>query len=123
MEFGWGLSQYVPPILYFGGILIVLLTVFKRIEIGICFLVPFFPHQNLLNWVNVYPLGKDYVDVFLIAMMIRWVLDKRKSGEPMFVKTPLNVVLFLLIFWSFIEYIPAKLGPRTLFCTIYCYSC
>ena len=76
MEFGWGLSQYIPLILYLTGIIFVLLTIFRKIEIGMCFLVPFLPHQNLLNWTNIYPLGKDFVDIFLIAMIIKWILNK-----------------------------------------------
>jgi len=105
MELGLGLTQYVPLVLYISGIIVALLTVFKRIEIGICFLIPFLPHANLLDWTNIYPFGKDYVDILLIAMIIKWIIDRLRTGEPFFVKTPFNKLLFLFILWSFIEYI------------------
>jgi O-antigen ligase len=105
LEFGWGLSQFVAPVLYVGVMIIALLTIIKRIEFGIFYLVPFLPHQNLLDWTNKYPLGKDYVDILLIAIIIRWIIDKRKSGEPFLEKTPLNLPLFILMIWAVVEYV------------------
>ena len=105
LELGWGLSQFVAPVLYVCVMIIALLTILKRIEFGIFYLVPFLPHQNLLDWTNKYPLGKDYVDILLIAIIIRWIIDKRKSAEPFLEKTPLNLPLFILIIWAIVEYV------------------
>ncbi len=103
-ELGLGFSKFVAPVLYVGVMLIALLTIIKRIEFGIFYLVPFLPHQNLLDWTMKYPLGKDYVDILLMAIIIRWIIDKRKSGEPILEKTIFNLPLFILIIWAIIEY-------------------
>lgn len=117
LEFGFGLSKFVAPIIFGGFIVAFLLTIFKRIEYGIFYLVPFIPLQNILNYANVYPLGKDINDLMLLAMLVRWVLDRKKStlaerwkgwhqgGEKFFLNSPMNLPIYLLILWTFIELI------------------
>jgi len=103
MELGWGLSKILVLPLYITVILVVILTVFKRIEYGIFFLLPFIPHQNILNYLNDLPFGKDVNDILMIAIIIRWIIDKRKSGESFLIKTPLNWAVILFILWTYIE--------------------
>ena len=103
MELGWGLSKILVLPLYVTTILVIILTIFKRIEYGIFFLLPFIPHQNILNYLNDLPLGKDVNDIIMIAIFIRWIIDKRRSGESFLIKTPLNLALILFILWTYIE--------------------
>jgi O-antigen ligase len=103
MELGWGLSTLLVIPLYAAAMIAVLLTLFYRIEIGIFFLIPFLPHQNILNYVFHLPLGKDINDLLIMAMLIRWGIDKMKSNENLLIKTPLNLPIILLIIWTFIE--------------------
>ena len=103
MELGLGLSEILVIPLYLAGMLAVVLTLFYRIEIGLFFLIPFLSNQNILNYVNDLPLGKDINDLLFMAMLVRWVIDKQKSKESLFVKTPLNIPIFLFIIWTFIE--------------------
>jgi O-antigen ligase len=79
------------------------LTVFKRIEFGIFFIIPFIPHQNILDRLVQFPLGKDINDIIFIAMLIKWVIDKRKADEKLFVKTPLNLPILIFFIWTFLE--------------------
>ena len=39
----------------------------------------------------------------MIAIFIRWIIDKRKSGESFLIKNPLNLALILFILWTYIE--------------------
>lgn len=103
MELGWGITKIIPPVLYGSGIIVVILILFYRIEAGIFFLVPLIPFQNVMDWTQKYPLGKDFVDILVLAMIIKWVLNKRNSKEGLFVKNPFNLPLILLGIWSFLE--------------------
>ena len=117
LELGFGLSKFVGPLIFFAFVVVFLLTIFRRVEYGIFFLVPFIPLQNVLNYANIYPLGKDINDLMLFAMLLRWVLDRKKgnltqrwkgwhkSDDKFFLKSPLNLPIFLLILWTFIELI------------------
>lgn len=102
MEFGLGLTQFVAPLIFLTAITVFFLTIFYRIEVGIFFLVPLIPLQNILNYANVYPLGKDINDLIILAMLIRWVIDGRKR-EKFFQSSPLNLPILLFIFWTYIE--------------------
>jgi putative inorganic carbon (HCO3(-)) transporter len=103
MELGWGLSELLIYPFYIASILAVVLTIFYRIEIGLFFIIPFIPQQNILNYLMDFPLGKDINDVILVALIVRWFIDKRKNGESFFVKTALNGPIILMILWTFIE--------------------
>lgn len=117
LELGFGLSQYVGPLIFAAFIVIFLLTIFRKVEYGAFFLVPFIPLQNILNYANIYPFGKDINDLMLFAMLVRWVLDRKKGNltqrwkgwhkneEKFFLKSPVNLPIFLLILWTFIELI------------------
>lgn len=103
MELGLGLTKLLVYPLYISAILAALLTVFKRIEYGIFFIIPFLPHQNILDYLLKFPLGKDINDILFMAMLIKWVIDKRKSDESLFIKTPLNTPILLFFLWTFFE--------------------
>lgn len=103
MEFSFGLSTLLVTPLYISCLLAIIVTLFYRIEVGIFFIIPFVAHQNILNYFFQFPLGKDINDLLFIAMLIRWVIDKRKAGDNIFVKSPLNVPMMLLIIWSYLE--------------------
>jgi O-antigen ligase len=102
LEFGWGLSQLVGPIIFYTFVPAFLLTLFYRVEIGIFFLVPFLPLQNVLNYANDFPLGKDINDLMMLAMIIRWIYDKRKNGEKIFTPAAVNWPIVFIILWTFV---------------------
>jgi O-antigen ligase len=105
MELGIGLTKFVAPIIYGTAIVAFLLTIFYRIEVGLFFIIPFLSLQNILNYANQYPIGKDINDLMIIAMLIRWIITgaKRKEGGGLFVKTPFNIPLLLLMCWTYLE--------------------
>ena len=102
MELGLGLSELLVLPLYFAAILAIVLTLSYRIEIGIFFLIPFLSQQNILNYINQLPLGKDINDILFIAIIIKWVIDKVKAKESLLVQTPLNVPIFFFLGWTFL---------------------
>lgn len=104
LELGLGLTQFIPPILYLVSVVVVLITLFKRIEIGVYFLVFFLPIPNILEYTEKYPLGKDTTDILLIVLIIKWIIDTRKSQEKFVASTPFNLPLLLLILWTLVEF-------------------
>ena len=103
MELGLGLTKLIPPAVYICGLLVIFLTLIYKIEVGIFFLVPLFPLQNILDLIHNYPFGKDFVDILILALLVRWVLNRLPTKGPTFLKTPLNLPLLLLISWTFLE--------------------
>lgn len=102
MEFGLGLTKFVAPLIFLSAFAVFFLTIFYRIEVGIFFLVPFIPLQNILNYANAYPFGKDINDLIILAMLIRWAIDARKR-EKFFQISPLKLLIIVFIFWTYIE--------------------
>ena len=102
MELGWGLTALLTPVLYGVALLTVLLTLFYRIEIGIYFLAFFLPLQNVLDYVNVYPMGKDINDILLAVLLVKWMLLKRKSGDQFLFSSPILVPIALLFIWTWL---------------------
>lgn len=125
MELGLGLTKIMPVVVYFLAMTVVVVTVVWRIEVGMFFFVPFIPQQSLLDAMKKYPLGKDFVDLLLLAMLIRWYLDVRKAKSedpknlrPFFLPTPFNKWIVLLVIYTYLGLwfgslylgIPAPLG-------------
>ena len=103
MELGWGLSKIMVVPLYITAILTIILTLTKRIEYGIYFIMPFIPHQNILDYMIELPYGKDINDIIFVALIIKWVIDKRRSGESFIIKTPFNYAILVFMLWTYIE--------------------
>lgn len=101
MELGIGLTEIIPPVIYTIAILVVLATLFYKIEIGIFFLIPLLPQQSLLDRIMVYPMGKDFIDILVLAILIRWLFNGKKDEEGRFVKTKFNLPIFLIILWTY----------------------
>ena len=123
MEIGIGLTQYIPFLVYLGFVSVVILTLLYRVEVGIFFLVPLLPLQNLLDSVVAFPGGKDFVDILCLAMIVRWMYDKnvgdrqvivqKKIGftrriMPVKIKSTgssldrrvLEIVIVIIVFWT-----------------------
>lgn len=102
LELGWGLTKILVPVLYACSIIVIFLTIFYKIEIGLYFLVFFLPLQNILDYVNIYPLGKDINDILLVSLLIKWIINKKKDGEKILKKTPLNIPILLFLIWTYL---------------------
>lgn len=99
---GFGLTNYIPSVIYCLGIAVAILVIFYRLEIGILFLVFLLPLQNVLVRLHSFPFGKDFVDILLIAMVIGWLIRSIVKKEKFLEKTPFNLLLLLLILITYI---------------------
>ncbi|MDZ7333333.1 MAG: O-antigen ligase family protein [candidate division KSB1 bacterium] len=98
-----GLTSYAAFVIYALGIIAIASTIFYKIEIGIYFFCFFLPLQNVLNYAIKYPLGKDLNDLVLMAMLIGWFIDRRRTGDKFFVQTPINKMIIILALWTYLQ--------------------
>jgi len=101
MELGIGLTKIIPPIVYLGGLVVIFLTLFYKIEIGIYFLVLILPHRNLQFHLYQYPLGKDFIDLLFLVLIIKWFTSRPKLVKDPKLRTPLGLIMIAIFSWTF----------------------
>ena len=84
------LRGFAPLTLYVFWIFAVLISLFGKVNIGLCYLVPLLPLQNVVDKLLVYPWGKDFNDILLISMIIGWFVSKSSRGLQVMIKSPFN---------------------------------
>jgi len=95
-------SFYIPLAVYIIGIIMALLTIFVRAELGLIYLILFLPLQNIKQKMHVFPLGEHFYDILVLALIVACVL-KRKDGTSKIVdKTPSNITMFMYVGSTFI---------------------
>jgi putative inorganic carbon (hco3(-)) transporter len=99
MNFHFGLSGVVPYVLYFAGVVTLLLSIFWRPIVGMYFLVPLIPLQTARYHLIGLPLGQSLVDVILLGVVLGLFL----KGEQIIVKTPWSVFLVFYGIYTFIS--------------------
>jgi O-antigen ligase len=82
----------------------VILSLIGKINLGLVFLIPIFPLRNILEKMQQYPFGKDYINVILVSMLLGWLFKQKVNNESKFRNTPANKTIIILIFWSVITY-------------------
>ena len=76
------------PILYFGGILTCLLSVFKKASWGLLLMVILIPQPNIFYRLYHFPGGKDLLDFLFLAVMIGIFVNKggfERSGNSLLI--------------------------------------
>lgn len=119
---GFGLTNFIPLIIYGSAIAVIFLSVFVNPKIGIVFLFPLLPYQNIFERLKDFPLGKDLNDLIIISIVIGWILKGNQSkakSQQVGIKLPialLSMVSFIgLINGSFSFGIPLNFSNPYLF--------
>ena len=94
LSFGLGLSQYVPLMVYSLGIIALLATIAYRTEIGLYFLIPLIPMLSILDRIHQFPMGKDLIDLFVVAILLGALL--RNQGSVVHDRSLNRAILLLL---------------------------
>jgi len=100
MGIGTYLSSVAPYLIYFLGIIAVLVSIFKA-EWGILFLIPILPLETLFEKIKGLPLGKDFIDIMLIALIIGWASKAFSRRRSLIERSVFNIPLILLFFYTF----------------------
>ena len=91
-------KSVIVPVLYYGGILTCIPTIFKRAEWGFFLMVALIPQPNIFYKLYDYPLGKNFLDVLFISVLIGIVINKKK-----FVITHNSILVGLLLLISYLS--------------------
>jgi O-antigen ligase len=89
-----------PFFLYAVGGIIFFISLSGRVAVGLNFLIPLLPLQNVLEKLQVLPLGKDFADILLIGMIIGWMASKASLRERFFSSSPFNKVILIFFFYT-----------------------
>jgi putative inorganic carbon (HCO3(-)) transporter len=65
------------PILYYGGLLTCLLSIFKRAEWGLFLMVALVPQPNIFYKLYDFPMGTHFLDMLFIAVLIGILVNKK----------------------------------------------
>ena len=87
-----------PYGLYAIGAVLLFLSLTGKTQWGLMFLVGLLPLTNVTDKLHSFPLGKDFVDILLIIMIIGWVIGSMVRGEKLVEKSALNTIMAVLIF-------------------------
>jgi len=72
------IRSIIVPVLYYGGILTCIPTIFRRAEWGFFLMVALIPQPNIFYKFYVYPMGTKYLDMLFIAVLIGILVQKKK---------------------------------------------
>ena len=105
--FSFGLSQYIPFVLYGLSFLVAFLTVFYKSGIGILFLIPLFPIYAVLDKVlkSGLFLANSVTDMIIIGMILGWMVQERKEHEPNIGQAPQLAPVFLFMSFSLTSFV------------------
>jgi len=98
---GFGLSGYIPEAIYYLWWIVIIISLFK-VEIGLLFLIPLLPFQNLMDKLQVFPFGKDLIDILLVAILLGWCFKVLFKKDKLIEQTPFNIPIFILIILTYI---------------------
>jgi O-antigen ligase len=78
LSFIFGFVKSVAlPILYYGGLLTCLLSIFKRAEWGLFLMVALIPQPNIFYKLYDFPMGTHFLDLLFIAVLIGIFVNKK----------------------------------------------
>ena len=99
---GFGILEFVRvlfvPILYFGGFLTAIVTIFRKAEWGLLLMVALIPQPNIYYKLYDFPMGKDFLDILFIAVAIRIFVNKR--GFDRRGNSALIIILILVSYFA-----------------------
>jgi len=100
--FGFGILNFLRtltiPILYFGGIVTMVVSVFKKPEWGFFLLVALIPQPNIYYKLYEFPFGKDFMDLLYFSVLLGVFINK--GG---FTITRNSIIIIILIIASYIS--------------------
>lgn len=91
------LKLFLLPILYFGGIYTIFFSIFRNVEYGFFLLVALIPQPNLWYKLRDYPMGKDFLDLLYIGIIIGMIYQ-RKGFEKTINATLIGMFILLSYF-------------------------
>ncbi len=96
------LKNLAPILFYLGFIGAAIASLTGNVRLGLYFLVPLLPLQNVVNKLHDFPLGKDFNDILLLCMIFGWFISKASKSGRLLAKTSFTGILFLYLIFTYI---------------------
>jgi O-antigen ligase len=98
------LTFFAPLLVYILWYPVMLLTLF-RVEIGILFFISLVPIIAVMKKLATFPGGHNFADYLLIAIVIGWITNAVRENRKIFISSPINGVVILMVIGSLINLI------------------
>ena len=72
------IRSIIVPVLYYGGILTCIPTIFRRAEWGFFLMIAMIPQPNIFYKFYDYPMGTKYLDLLFVSVLIGIFVNKKK---------------------------------------------
>jgi len=103
------IKGFAPIILYSSGIILMFVALSGKPEWLLSLLVVLFPLRNVYDKLSVFPLGNDFFDLSIIILLISMVARSMKTKDKIFTKSPVNFMVILIIFYTFLTLIQGSI--------------
>ena len=67
---GTGLGHYIPLVTYLGFVIMSLLALSGRPQLGLYYMIPFLPYRTLRDRFSDYPLGANMLTILVVAVIV-----------------------------------------------------
>ena len=91
------LKELLPPILYGGGIVVMIISIFRRPEWGLFLIVALRPLPNIYYKFYDFPMGQHYLDLAFFAVLVGMIVNKRGI-----IKNANSIVITIFIVISYL---------------------
>ncbi|MBN1869503.1 MAG: O-antigen ligase family protein [Candidatus Omnitrophica bacterium] len=96
-------KSYAPLLLYIVCIFFVLRALIGKTEWTVVYLAGILPLRNVVDRMHMFPLGKDMVDVLIVALLFGTFVRAMTNKGKFFNNTSIDVIAVVLILYTFIS--------------------
>ncbi|MCK5580791.1 MAG: O-antigen ligase family protein [Candidatus Omnitrophica bacterium] len=97
------MKSFAPVLLYSVGLLLALRALSGKTELTLWFLVALLPLRNIIDRFHGFPLGKDFVDIVVLTLLLGWGVSTMLRKEKFIEKTPINGLAVAFILYAFVS--------------------
>jgi O-antigen ligase len=94
------LKSLAPTSIYMVGLFCAVLAAVGRPLMAIMLVVFLSPLRNVVDRLQDYPMGNQFLDVLFVAMVFGWLASSIFLRAQFMEKSSLNVICFILIFYT-----------------------
>jgi len=111
------IKSIMPVILYGIGLVLVVRALAGKTEWLLMLVIVMLPLRNVIEKLHALPLGKDFIDIAFIALLIGTLMRVVTAKGKNFAKSPINPIILLMVLYMFLSVLMGSdyLGNYTLF--------
>lgn len=99
------LKDLAPLVIILGGLILGLRAMIGKTEWTLLFIIALLPLRNVVEKLQSYRFGADFLDLLILSVFIGSLVRGRKNQENSLAKSPINAISLIMIFYLFITLI------------------